>query len=80
MSINKEEQQQLSSSRPILHIVAPHMVTDGAGVRLRRSIASQTLDYLDPFLLLDQFRSDNPNDYIAGFPLHLHAGRCDAAS
>jgi redox-sensitive bicupin YhaK (pirin superfamily) len=50
------------------------MVTEGAGVRLRRSIATRTLDYVDPFLLFDHFGSDNPDDYLAGFPMHPHRG------
>lgn len=49
-------------------------MTEGAGVRLKRSIATRTLDYLDPFLLFDHFGSDNPEDYIAGFPMHPHRG------
>jgi redox-sensitive bicupin YhaK (pirin superfamily) len=48
--------------------------SDGAGVRLSRAIASGELDHLDPFLLLDEFRSDDPSDYIAGFPDHPHRG------
>jgi redox-sensitive bicupin YhaK (pirin superfamily) len=60
--------------RTVRRLVTPQAVTDGAGVRLRRSIASYALDYLDPFLLLDEFRSDDPNDYIAGFPMHPHRG------
>jgi len=48
--------------------------SDGAGVRLSRAIANAELEHLDPFLLLDEFRSDNPNDYIAGFPDHPHRG------
>ena len=47
---------------------------EGAGVRLKRSIGTHTLDYLDPFLLLDHFQSKNPADYQAGFPLHPHRG------
>lgn len=47
---------------------------DGAGVRLRRLIASPELNMLDPFLLLDVFNSDKPDDYIAGFPPHPHRG------
>ena len=43
-------------------------------MRLSRAIANAELDHLDPFLLLDEFRSDNPNDYIAGFPDHPHRG------
>ncbi len=48
--------------------------SDGAGVRLRRSIGTPALDHLDPFLLLDEFRSDQAGDYIAGFPDHPHRG------
>jgi quercetin 2,3-dioxygenase len=47
---------------------------DGAGVRLSRALGSRALPMLDPFLLLDQFRSDDPNDYLAGFPAHPHRG------
>jgi len=60
--------------RTIQRLVEPQLTSDGAGVRLRRSIASARLDYLDPFLLLDEFRSDDPDDYIAGFPMHPHRG------
>lgn len=45
---------------------------EGAGVRLQRSIATSRLDYLDPFLLFDHFGSDDPNDYLPGFPMHPH--------
>ena len=48
--------------------------TDGAGVRMTRVIATPELDHFDPFLLLDEFRSDDPDDYIAGFPDHPHRG------
>lgn len=48
--------------------------SDGAGVALTRVIGSTALDMLDPFLLLDEFRSDEPGDYIAGFPDHPHRG------
>ena len=63
-----------SQPREVIRIVEPETVTDGAGVRLQRSIASRALDYLDPFLLLDHFGSDNPDDDIAGFPMHPHRG------
>jgi hypothetical protein len=63
-----------SQPRRVQRVVEPQVVSDGAGVRLRRSIASRALNYVDPFLLLDQFRSDDPNDYIAGFPMHPHRG------
>jgi redox-sensitive bicupin YhaK (pirin superfamily) len=48
--------------------------SDGAGVALKRIIGSPGLEMLDPFLLLDEFRSDQPGDYIAGFPDHPHRG------
>jgi len=58
-----------------VHRIIPGIdVVDGAGVRLRRYIGSIYLNYLDPFLLLDEFKSDNPEDYIAGFPPHPHRG------
>ncbi len=60
--------------RRVLRLVEPEPVTEGAGVKLRRSIASRALDYVDPFLLLDDFRSHNVADFIAGFPMHPHRG------
>jgi redox-sensitive bicupin YhaK (pirin superfamily) len=63
-----------SLPRKIAKIITPQAVVEGAGVRLKRSIATRTLDYLDPFLLLDHFQSTNPADYEAGFPLHPHRG------
>ncbi len=63
-----------ANARKIANIITPQTVVEGAGVRLRRSIATRTLDYLDPFLLLDHFQSKNPADYKAGFPLHPHRG------
>ena len=48
--------------------------SDGAGVSLTRVIGTQQLSYLDPFLMLDEFGSDRPGDYIAGFPSHPHRG------
>ena len=47
---------------------------DGAGVKLTRIINQPSLRYQDPFLMLDEFRSDDPNDYIAGFLPHPHRG------
>jgi len=63
-----------SQLRDILEIIEPQTVMEGAGVRLKRSIATPRLDYLDPFLLFDHFGSDNPDDYLAGFPMHPHRG------
>jgi len=63
-----------STPRKILRMIEPQAVVEGAGVRLKRSIGTRTLDYLDPFLLLDHFQSKNRADYEAGFPLHPHRG------
>ncbi len=60
--------------RSIAKIISGIPATDGAGVELVRVIGQPALNMLDPFLLLDMFRSDNPDDYIAGFPPHPHRG------
>ena len=60
--------------RQVVDVVEPIYVMEGAGVRLKRSMPTQRLDYLDSFLLLDHFGSDNPKDYLAGFPMHPHRG------
>jgi redox-sensitive bicupin YhaK (pirin superfamily) len=62
------------TERAIETAITPQAVSDGAGVRLRRSIATPQLDHLDPFLLFDHFGSENPDDYVAGFPMHPHRG------
>jgi redox-sensitive bicupin YhaK (pirin superfamily) len=77
--MNKLEQlvdEGISNSEPrrVERVIEPQLVMEGAGVRLKRSIATRTLDYLDPFLLLDHFGSDDPEDYLAGFPMHPHRG------
>ena len=58
----------------VARVVKGARVTDGAGVHLNRIIASREVDQVDPFVLLDEFRSDDPEDYIAGFPWHPHRG------
>ncbi|WP_432719375.1 pirin family protein [Jeongeupia wiesaeckerbachi] len=63
-----------TSSRRIGRIVRGMATSDGAGVKLNRVIGGQDLPMLDPFLLLDEFRSDDAGDYIAGFPEHPHRG------
>jgi quercetin 2,3-dioxygenase len=60
--------------RTIARRVRGMPASDGAGVRLTRVIGQPALDMLDPFLLLDEFGSDKPGDYIAGFPEHPHRG------
>jgi redox-sensitive bicupin YhaK (pirin superfamily) len=62
------------TERGLKEIVIPVAASDGAGVRLKRSIATQTLDHLDPFFLFDHFGSENADDYVAGFPMHPHRG------
>lgn len=61
-------------NRAIKQIFRAMPAADGAGVKLLRSIGARPGPRLDPFLLLDEFSSDNPDDYIAGFPSHPHRG------
>ncbi len=60
--------------RKVHQVITGQETSDGAGVELVRVIGQPALMDLDPFLLLDAFRSDNPDDYIAGFPPHPHRG------
>ena len=62
------------TERGILDVVTPVAASDGAGVRLRRSIATERLDHLDPFFLFDHFGSEDAADWVAGFPMHPHRG------
>ena len=55
-------------------IIEPIPASDGAGVKLKRSIGTHLIDYHDPFLMLDEFGSENKDDYIGGFPPHPHRG------
>lgn len=63
-----------STWRTVQTLIPPVEMSEGAGVRIRRTIGGPHQENLDPFLLLDQFRSDDANDYIAGFPDHPHRG------
>jgi redox-sensitive bicupin YhaK (pirin superfamily) len=63
-----------SGEREVVRLLTGIPATDGAGVKLTRVIGSPQLSMLDPFLLLDRFASDEPGDYIAGFPPHPHRG------
>jgi len=65
---------QNSSTREIVATTPGVPATDGDGVRMTRVIGSHELNMLDPFLLLDAFESDRPQDYIGGFPSHPHRG------
>ena len=62
------------STRTLIHVIESMPTSDGAGVKLRRSLGSRRGLHVDPFLMLDEFYSDNPHDYIAGFPAHPHRG------
>jgi quercetin 2,3-dioxygenase len=62
------------NSRSVESIVRGNPTSDGAGVKLTRILDQTHHKRLDPFLLLDEFGSDSPNDYIAGFPNHPHRG------
>jgi quercetin 2,3-dioxygenase len=60
--------------REVVKLVRGMPTSDGAGVKLTRVIGQPAVTDLDPFLLLDEFGTDNPGDYIAGFPAHPHRG------
>lgn len=64
----------INKRRNVEQVIVPEITSDGAGVKLKRSIATRSLSYVDPFLLFDHFGSENPDEYIAGFPLHPHRG------
>jgi redox-sensitive bicupin YhaK (pirin superfamily) len=62
------------SIRPIRQVAQTKSTIEGAGVKLERAFGFGKTKEFDPFLLLDDFRSDNPEDYVAGFPWHPHRG------
>jgi hypothetical protein len=64
----------MTTERRVAQIITGQPTSDGAGVRLTRVIGTPALEQLDPFLLLDEFKSDRPDDYLAGFPDHPHRG------
>ncbi len=72
MSMNTEN--NTATARALARTIAGMETSDGAGVKLRRSIGSNQNLRLDPFLMLDEFGTENPEDYIAGFPPHPHRG------
>jgi len=63
-----------TSTRTLARVIESVNTSDGAGVKLRRSIGRERNLRLDPFLMLDEFSSENPDDYVAGFPPHPHRG------
>jgi redox-sensitive bicupin YhaK (pirin superfamily) len=62
------------SNRQVEKLIPARAVSEGAGVTVHRTIGTPALRNLDPFLMLDHFSSDDPDDYIAGFPDHPHRG------
>ncbi|HUQ75466.1 MAG TPA: pirin family protein [Burkholderiales bacterium] len=62
------------NTRTVHRIIKSIPASDGAGVKLRRSLGQSNFARLDPFLMLDEFSSDDAADYIAGFPAHPHRG------
>jgi redox-sensitive bicupin YhaK (pirin superfamily) len=66
--------QTATKTRTVARVVRGLPTSDGAGVKLNRVIGTQALPDVDPFLMLDEFRSDDPKTYIAGFPEHPHRG------
>ena len=66
--------QATGTVRSVLRVLGGQPTSDGAGVKLTRVIGTQALPDLDPFLMLDEFRSDDPKAYLAGFPDHPHRG------
>jgi len=66
--------ERVMRPRAVEQLVAGHETSDGAGVRLTRVLTQPLQRRLDPFLMLDAFGSDRPDDYIGGFPDHPHRG------
>src|SRR5215470_13394923 len=64
----------MMSIRPVKRLARARPTVEGAGVRLRRAFGFGSTSDFDPFLLLDDFRNDTPEDYQAGFPWHPHRG------
>jgi len=64
----------MSNLRGVIQLVQGMDTSDGAGVKLKRVIAGPELNQLDPFLLLDEFKNDDPSHYAGGFPDHPHRG------
>lgn len=62
------------SVRPVKEVLRTKPTVEGAGVKLQRAFGFGKTTEFDPFLLLDDFRNENPNDYLAGFPWHPHRG------
>ncbi len=64
----------MKTTRKIKKILSAKATMEGAGVRLKRVFGNPEMPLFDPFLLMDDFHSDHPDDYMAGFPMHPHRG------
>lgn len=71
---NRRGEDKVDFARSVERVVIGRETSDGAGVRLTRMLAQDLQRRLDPFLMLDVFGSDDPDDYLAGFPDHPHRG------
>lgn len=79
MSVTNENSPTNASAKTtakasVARLISTQAISEGAGVKVRRSIGTPALRNLDPFLMLDYFGSDDPDQYIAGFPNHPHRG------
>jgi quercetin 2,3-dioxygenase len=73
-AVAQHNEEKAMTKRKIGRVIEGVATSDGAGVKLRRSVGRSPTDRVDPFLLLDEFFSDDPSDYLAGFPSHPHRG------
>lgn len=73
-TVSNSIKDTVTQSRQIEHLYAGVDTQDGAGVKLTRVLTQQLQERLDPYLMLDNFKSDDPDDYVAGFPNHPHRG------
>ena len=73
-TLQREASSPVATSRTVERLVTGQATSDGAGVKLNRVLTQNLQHRLDPFLMLDAFGSDKPDDYIAGFPDHPHRG------
>ncbi len=73
-TVTPDTKDTVKNSRQIEHLYAGVDTQDGAGVKLTRVLTQQLQERLDPYLMLDNFKSHNPDDYVVGFPNHPHRG------
>lgn len=74
LALSCAKKSSTTSARAVSSVFQAQPTKDGAGVSLNRALGHRALGMLDPFLMLDEFQTENPNDYIAGFPDHPHRG------